>query len=879
MAYNLESLAQILHQLLLPDHHSRRPWFLDPSQTSDFQSLLTKSYFLRDFFQHSSSSITPPQARTTLESRIRDAACHAEAIISSHLADKLTIPRIKGQRVMIPFPDLLRVINDIQFERILEDIVKLMDESHQTQVRRRIDSTTESSQIVSTSQFSDLNPDQIVLGLADDLIQLKHRLLGQDPDSKLEILPIVGMGGIGKTTLARTLYDDPVLTPHFDIRGWVTISQTFNVREILLSLIKQVSPEKLTDEIIKKDDSELIVRLYQNLWGRRFLIVLDDVWSPKVWDEIKTIFPDEATGSRIVVTTRERSVANFVAGNDEQHHMKFLNESESWNLFCRKVFVEKPLINIGRKIAKGCRGLPLAIHVVGGVLARADRTIESWRRVADDVCSTMANSDAQFSNILSLSYNHLPDYLRPCFLYMSTFPEDHEIQSSKLVNLWVAEGFLKPISGKSLEDAAEVYLKELVERNLLLVCKIEAKRNVKTYIMHDLLRDLCLRKAEEEKFVFVVGKSIRGFIPSDAAQLRRLSVRGCNREACFHESVDLASVTHTFLLNSLNCSYFVDPDQPHLYVFRMRLLKVLDILALKLVDLPESVEQLVNLRYIAARFQLDSKLPSSISALCNLQTLIFSQEQYFGATVEEILFEMPEFLRHVRYKGIYPLYHVRDGEWEKLAVQENLQTLSYVAVDNQFPKILEATPNLKTLGIFEHEEMSLSVCIDLSRMDKLEVLKCRSLSTYPKDEYSTLLCFLILAPWLKKLSLRNLRIPPKWMGKVGALHNLQILKLRGCIFRHLAWEPSEGEFVELRLLVLENLDLMKWEADATHYPRLEHLVIRDCGKLEIPCDLGNIMTLETIELHRPTLGLRESARKIQDEQAELGNDSLQVRYL
>ncbi|KAI3463882.1 hypothetical protein Pfo_020545 [Paulownia fortunei] len=301
----------------------------------------------------------------------------------------------------------------------------------------------------------DPNPKNILVGLSEDLTQLKHLLTGQE--TKLEIIPIAGMGGIGKTTLALNVYDDPFVTYHFDTRAWATISQEYNVRGILLGLLGCLIG-KLTNEMHREKNDKLAVHLHQSLSGRRYIIVLDDMWNNKAWDDTKRFFLDNGNGSRILVTTRELIVLDYAGSKSLHHQMHLLEKDDSWNLLCQKVFAQETcpieLEEIGKKITNNCGGLPLAIHVIGGLVSQTKKTHEAWVQVAEDVSSLVANSDEQFSKILSLSYNNLPNHLKPCFLYMGAFPEDYEIRASKLIRLWVAEGFLKPISDKSLEEAA-----------------------------------------------------------------------------------------------------------------------------------------------------------------------------------------------------------------------------------------------------------------------------------------------------------------------------------------------------------------------------------------------------------------------------------------
>ncbi|KAL0421974.1 UNVERIFIED_CONTAM: putative late blight resistance proteinR1A-10 [Sesamum latifolium] len=321
MAYNLESLVQTLEQILHPDGHHPL-WVLDPNKRPQIESLLEKARFLKVVSEESSSAVTV-YGRQSLESRIRDAAYDAEDILESHLVDQI-LSCSEGESFIFSPPDLEKVVGELDFAK--EEIMTIMDNSSQI--------ADSSSPAVSSRQ--DPNPKNIIVEVAEDLIQL----IGQPPKA-LQVIPIVGMGGIGKTTLARNLYDDPSVTSHFDTRAWATISQDYNKRKlqhVLLSLLGCVIGKSNIDEMRSKTDDELSLFLHQALKGRRYLIVLDDMWGVKPWDNTRRFFPDENNGSRIVVTTRESSVADYTGSGRSHYQMNLLKDDESWNLLRQKVF-------------------------------------------------------------------------------------------------------------------------------------------------------------------------------------------------------------------------------------------------------------------------------------------------------------------------------------------------------------------------------------------------------------------------------------------------------------------------------------------------------------------------------------------------------------
>ncbi|XP_047962220.1 putative late blight resistance protein homolog R1A-10 [Salvia hispanica] len=338
-----------------------------------------------------------------------------------------------------------------------------------------------------------------MLGFDGYMEQLLDELTGHD--SHRRILPIVGMGGAGKTTLARNVYENSLVLYRFDVRAWVTVSQEYSATHMLSQALSCFGQSgNITDD-------ELGIKLHKYLFGRRYLIVLDDMWSVKAWEEIRNSFPENGNGSRIIVTTRQQELVDYFGSSSLA--VGFLDYENSWNLFCEATFAEQKcppqLEGIAEKIVKKCKGLPLAILVLGGLLGKGPRTQEHWEEIAKDKSLVMEYSDDGDKpyNILYMSYKYMPVWLRSCFLYMGLFPEDHLIDVSRLIKMWVAEGFIKPTENQTLEQVAESYMKELVDRNLLLVGKSNEHDKVLSYCLHDLVRELCIKTANIENFYCV----------------------------------------------------------------------------------------------------------------------------------------------------------------------------------------------------------------------------------------------------------------------------------------------------------------------------------------------------------------------------------------
>jgi len=272
-----------------------------------------------------------------------------------------------------------------------------------------------------------------VVGFLHDSDTLVNQLTHETKNSKLDVISIIGMGGLGKTTLARKIYNNDCVRRHFHCHAWVYVSQDFKTRELLLEILKsqmRISDDHSTRKLEGMSEYQakecLVEKLLECLQGKRYLVVMDDIWETEVWNEVKYVFPDNSNGSRILITSRMNEVA-LHSSLTPPYLLQFLNKDESYELFLKKVFrggeCPTELETLGRQITEGCRGLPLSIVVLGGLLAAKEKTHRTWSKVIVDVNWYLT----ECKDILALSYNHLPRRLKPCFLYLGVYPEDYKI--------------------------------------------------------------------------------------------------------------------------------------------------------------------------------------------------------------------------------------------------------------------------------------------------------------------------------------------------------------------------------------------------------------------------------------------------------------------
>ncbi|XP_027157095.1 putative late blight resistance protein homolog R1B-17 [Coffea eugenioides] len=250
----------------------------------------------------------------------------------------------------------------------------------------------------------------MILGLEDEATSIINRLTRGS--SLLQIVPIVGMPGLGKTTLAKKVYNDPLVTSHFYTRAWCTVSQVYHRKNLLLEILTCIH-SKLPEKISEMCEEDLASEVRRGLLRTRYLIVLDDIWDTEAWNELEASFPDNRNGSRVIVTSRKSDVADPIDELDEgPHFLRPLTPDESWDLLNMKLFPGNDLpppelCDLQTKIVEMCQGLPLTIIILAGILANEDQ--HGWKALVDGLSSRIVSSTEQCSAAIELSYKNLPE--------------------------------------------------------------------------------------------------------------------------------------------------------------------------------------------------------------------------------------------------------------------------------------------------------------------------------------------------------------------------------------------------------------------------------------------------------------------------------------
>ncbi|KAJ6308418.1 hypothetical protein OIU76_018076 [Salix suchowensis] len=652
------------------------------------------------------------------------------------------------------------------------------------------------------------------------------------------------MGGLGKTTLAKQVYDDADVKKRFSVHAWIRVSRSYKMEELLKDIVQQLfaaERKPVPKNLESQNSSQLKSIIKEVLQKRRYLIVLDDVWHVNEWDAVKYALPANNCGSRVMLTTRNADLAftSRIESEGKVYNVEPLLPEESWTLFCRKTFwgnsCPHHLEEICKNILRKCEGLPLAIVAISGVLATKDkRRIDEWEMVRRSLGAEIEDNDKllNLKKVLSLSFNDLPYYLKSCFLYVSIFPEDHLIEHMKLIRLWVAEGFVEAKYGKELEDVAEDYFNELLNRNLLQVAKTASDGRVKTCRPHDLLREIIISKSRDQNFA-VIAKDQNAMWPD---KIRRLSIHNTVRNVQLNRCVSQ--------LRSLLMFGVVEKSPLRtLFPNGFRLLHVLDLQGSPLKTFPVQVMNLYYLRYLSLKETKVSSIPPYIGKLQHLETLDL-KHTYVTELPDEIL--KLKRLRHLlvyRYEfESYAHFHSKNGfrALEKIGELQSLQKLCFIEANHGNGNImteLGKLTKLRRLGVIKlrREDAPFSPPPLLQRL-------------YLTGRLETLPHWIPNLESLVRVHLKWSRLKSDPLESLQALPNLVHLELLQ-VYEGDTLCFRVGGFKKLKLLGIDKFDELRCvEVEVGALPRVEKLSIQRCKLLQkAPLGIEHLTKLKVLE--------------------------------
>lgn len=649
--------------------------------------------------------------------------------------------------------------------------------------------------------------------------------------SPFSVISIIGFGGVGKTTLVQLVYNDKSV--EFDYKAWVCVSDDFDVLRITKTILSFDSSAAGCDLNL------LQVQLKEKLSGKKFLIVLDDVWSENYeeWTALCSPFASGARGSKVIITTRNEGVS-LMTGSIYAYALKELSDDDSLLLFAKHAldasnFDDYPdLKEIGEEIVKRCRGLPLAAKTLGGLL-RGKRDSKEWKVVLNSKMWDLPEENSEILPALRLSYHHLPSHLKQCFAYCAIFPKDYEFDKNELVSLWMAEGFLQqPKEKKQMKDIGKEYFHDLLSRSFFQ----QSSANNVRYVMHDLISELAQFVSGE--VCFHLGDKLEDS-PSHAkvrhSSFTRHRYDISQRFEVFYEMKSL----RTFLpLPIFSPSYnHLTSKVLHDLVPHLKRLAVLSLAGYCLVELPSSICALKHLRYLNLSYTEIEVLPESLCEVFRLQTLGLRgckkliklpiridnliDLQYLDISGTDSLQEMPPQIGNLTNLHTLPKFIMGKG----LGIRE-LMKLSH----------LQGQLNITGLhNVVDVQDTELAILKEKRGLSELSLEWIHNVNGF-QSEARELQLLNLLEPHqtLQKLSIMSYggTTFPSWLGD-HSFTNMVCLQLRGC--HKITSLPSLGQLPLLRDLSIRGMDkvttvgaeFLGVGSSVKAFPSLEGLIIED----------------------------------------------------
>ncbi|MQM09630.1 hypothetical protein Taro_042506 [Colocasia esculenta] len=701
---------------------------------------------------------------------------------------------------------------------------------------------------------SSLLPDA-VMGRHREKEQIIKMLTDRSDESSsnikgFSIVPIVGLGGIGKTTLAQLVYNDEKVKKHFELRMWVCVSNDFDLRRLTKDITEAALAFKGVYEQCQVNNWDSVQRrLLQEVKGKTFLLVLDDVWEaehPK-WEALFKPLCSGKKGSKVLVTARNRAFVNNLGGRMVAPiPLGGLSDTDIWDV-CKKYAFRgnmdsdrttsteySHLEDLGWCIVQRLKGSPLAARTMGSLLNR-ELSEQHWKTVLESEFWKLEQGEDDILPALLVSYQYLSADLKQCFAYCSLFLKDHMFFNKEVVQLWEAQSFIKKDRGTRMDMIGSKYVDELLCMSFFEPPPIQSDGN-DHYVMHDLIHDLAEYVSRDDCFRLEDQKL--GETPDTT--VRHVSVRIARRDQiyminklCFYEKLRTLLFGRSYKLG------YHDLDQLFLKLKRLR---VLGLSECGIEELPTSIGDLKHLRYLDLRCNDDLKrLPESLGNLYNLQVLNL---KYCHS-----LFVLPSTmsqlvnLKHLQLTDHGLLCHI-DGVGKLTGFQE-------LQVRGRQLRELEGMCMLRELTITNLEEVGSKEEAIQARLQGKECLQVLHLQWSPrwlwsmnqdsiKPELEEVLQALRPNKGIRELHIQGYggSTSPDWMEVptlLSSFSSLRRVSLKDCA----NWQVLPCSFLgQLRHLKYLEIDQMpEWEEwnCPVSWDCLRKLTISDCRKLkELP---------------------------------------------
>ncbi|TYJ12457.1 hypothetical protein E1A91_A11G351900v1 [Gossypium mustelinum] len=712
-------------------------------------------------------------------------------------------------------------------------------------------------------------------------------LLKGDNSNGVSVLSIVGMGGMGKTTLAQLVYNDATINASFDHKAWVCVSDNFDVVNITRTILKSIDPDSRDEN----DLNLLQVKLKERLSRKRFFLVLDDIWNENYndWTILRSPF---GPGTYIIVTTRLQIVSSIVDPHKD-FHLDTLSDDDCSSIFTQHALKARnfdghlQFKEIGEKIVRRCNGLPLAAKAIGSLL----RTVKyhgEWERIYESEIWDLPEEQCGIIPALRLSYHHLPSHLKRCFAYCSILPKDYEFKEEEMILLWRAEGLLQQKAIPQIKDLGNQYFQDLVSRSFFQISSKDKSR----FVMHDLINDLaqvvageiCSKLERDKQHTFSNRTRHSSYIVSEYDNMKKF------------EAFNQVKPLRTFLPLLFSRDHSWTPYLTEVVLVdllpRLGYLRVLSLSGYSITELPDVFENLKHLRYLNFSDTGIKYLPDSLCTLYHLETLLLR-----GCWMLQRLPSKMGNLVNLHYLDIRDANSIKRMPLgiDKLT---NLQRLSDFIIgegDGQHIRDLKYLSNLKgDFNIFglenvngedaaeaklnekqgidrlvlhwsekfekssRNKEVEEWVLDSLRPPKKLEQLVIQN---YGGAKFSTWIADSSFKNMLS-LKLRNCK-NYKSLPSIGRLLLLKDLSINGLdqvhkIGAELFGENQSNAFASLESLCFDNMlnweewDLCEDDEQVSKFPSLSKLSIKSCPLLwgRLPTILQSLQKLEISECRR-----------------------------